>query len=131
MREFFVYILFNHSRTLYIGVTNDLVRRVYEHQHKLVGGFTSRYNITQLAYYENYPTALAAIEREKQLKGWKRDKKVALIEGANPHWGDLSGSLNERFECAMSLAGSARPEVPGKILRCVQDDGLQPSGNDA
>src|SRR5687767_1769697 len=89
-RTFYVYILTNHARTLYIGMTNDLERRVYEHKHKLFPGFTARYTINQLIHYEEYPTAIAAIEREKQLKSWSRAKKVALIESANRRWEDLA-----------------------------------------
>ena len=80
----------NHSRTLYVGMTNNLERRVYEHKQKLVPGFTSRYNITQLMYYEVTNDPRVAIEREKQIKGWLRAKKVALIVSANPNWQDLS-----------------------------------------
>jgi putative endonuclease len=129
MKQFYVYILFNHSRTLYIGITNDLVRRVYEHRNKLTPGFTSKYNIDQLAYYEIFPTPAAAIEREKQLKGWKREKKIALVEGMNPHWQDLSSTLTEKFDppVAVPLPTSIHSGVPGQILRCAQDDGLRPS----
>ena len=74
----------NPSRTLYTGVTNDLRRRVYEHQHKLVPGFTSKYNITQLAYFEETSDIRSAIAREKQIKGWLRARKIALIESVNP-----------------------------------------------
>ena len=80
----------NKSRTLYTGVTNDLERRVYEHKHKLVPGFTSKYNITQLVYYEETDDVNIAIAREKQIKGWLRAKKIALIESINPEWKDLS-----------------------------------------
>jgi putative endonuclease len=90
MREYYVYIMTNHSRTLYTGVTNDLKRRVYEHKHKLVPGFTQKYNIALLAYYEATPDVRSAIEREKQIKGWLRAKKIALIESVNPEWRDLS-----------------------------------------
>ena len=129
MRQFYVYILFNESRTLYVGVTNDLVRRTFEHQHKLVPGFTSKYNITQLAYYEAHPTAASAIEREKQLKGWKREKKIALIERLNPRWDDLTSCLHERFDAQGNppVPTTTQSEVPGQILRCAQDDGLAPS----
>jgi putative endonuclease len=95
MREYYVYIMTNQSRTLYIGVTNDLKRRVYEHKHKLVSGFTQKYNLTLLAYYESTPDVRSAIEREKQLKGWLRAKKIALIESANPEWRDLSAGWIE------------------------------------
>ena len=90
MREYFVYILSSKSKTLYTGVTNNLERRVYEHKHKLIPGFTSRYNISRLVYFEATSDIRAAIAREKQIKGWTRSKKVALIEAMNPEWHDLS-----------------------------------------
>jgi putative endonuclease len=90
VREYYVYIMTNRSRTLYTGVTNDLARRVYEHKTKQTPGFTQRYNITQLVYYEATPDVRSAIEREKQIKGWLRAKKIALIESMNPGWRDLS-----------------------------------------
>ena len=80
----------NKSRTLYTGVTNDLERRVYEHKQKLVPGFTAKYNITRLVYFEVTQDIQAAIAREKQIKGWLRSKKIALIESVNPGWKDLS-----------------------------------------
>ena len=80
----------NKSRTLYTGVTNDLERRVYEHKKKLVPGFTAKYNIDRLVYYEATEDVNAAISREKQIKGWLRAKKIALIESVNPVWRDLS-----------------------------------------
>ncbi len=80
----------NRSKTLYIGVTDDLVRRVYEHKSKTIRGFTRRYNITKLVYYEMTSDVQAAIKREKQIKGWLRRKKMALIEALNPQWVDLS-----------------------------------------
>ena len=80
----------NGVRTLYIGMTNNLIRRVYQHKHKLVDGFTKKYNINMLAYYEVTNDVESAIAREKQLKGWLRSKKVALIESVNPFWKDLS-----------------------------------------
>jgi putative endonuclease len=80
----------SQSCTLYVGVTRDLERRVYEHKHKLVPGFTSKYNINRLVYFEATSDVKAAIAREKQIKGWVRDKKVALIRSVNPDWRDLS-----------------------------------------
>ena len=80
----------NVSRTLYVGVTNDLQRRVYEHKQKLTPGFTRKYNLTLLVYFEATPDIRAALAREKQIKGWLRAKKVALIESINPNWLDLS-----------------------------------------
>ena len=80
----------NRSKTLYTGVTNDLMRRVYEHKNKLIKGFTRKYNIRKLVYYETTDAIQAAIAREKQIKGWLRRKKIALIESVNPQWEDLS-----------------------------------------
>ena len=90
MSEYYVYIMTNHSKTLYTGVTNDLQRRVFEHKNKKVPGFTSRYNINKLVYFENSSSSYEAIRREKQIKGWLRSKKIALIESINPNWLDLS-----------------------------------------
>ena len=80
----------NHSRTLYTGVTNDLFRRVLEHKQKVIPGFTKKYNITKLVYFEEMNDIREAITREKQIKGWLRSKKIALIEEVNPDWEDLS-----------------------------------------
>ncbi len=90
MSEYYVYIMTNSSRTLYIGVTNNLLRRVIEHKKGEIKGFTSKYNISILIYYEKGDDVYAAIFREKQLKGWRREKKIALIESFNPDWHDLS-----------------------------------------
>ena len=89
MKRHYVYMMTNKSRTLYTGVTNNLERRVWEHQNKLVEGFTKRYNITRLVYWEEYADIRDAISREKQIKGWLRRKKIALIETTNPSWADL------------------------------------------
>jgi putative endonuclease len=88
--QYFVYIMTNKSETLYTGVTNNLERRVYEHKHHLVKGFTNKYNIDKLVYFEETNDINAAIAREKQIKGWLRKKKIALIEAINPEWKDLS-----------------------------------------
>ncbi|MBI2831532.1 MAG: GIY-YIG nuclease family protein [Chloroflexi bacterium] len=90
MAEYYVYIMTNPARTLYTGVTNNLERRVYQHKMKLASGFTARYDLSLLAYYEVTPDVLSAIAREKQIKGWLRKRKVALIESLNPEWKDLS-----------------------------------------
>lgn len=89
-RTYSVYILANVARTLYIGVTNDLYRRMYEHKTGKHPGFATRYRITELVYTESYTYVNDAISREKQLKGWLRSKKVALVETVNPEWADLS-----------------------------------------
>ena len=83
----------NLSRTLYTGVTNNLVRRVYEHKNKLIEGFTKKYNITRLVYFEVFNNIEDAIRREKQIKGWVRKKKIELIESVNPEWKDLFKEL--------------------------------------
>jgi putative endonuclease len=90
MKQFYVYILASKSRVIYTGVTSNLQRRVYEHKNKLFQGFTSKYNVNRLVYYEVMPVAETAIAREKQIKGWLREKKIALIESVNPTWQDLS-----------------------------------------
>ena len=84
MKTYYIYILASRSRTLYTGVTNNLERRVLEHQRKLVPGFTSRYRLERLVYYETWGDIRAAIQREKQIKGWLRAKKIALIQSMNP-----------------------------------------------
>jgi len=89
-KAYYVYIMTNKSRRLYTGVTNNLERRVYEHKHKLLPGFTSKYNITKLVFFEAGDDISVAIAREKQIKGWLRAKKIALIESMNPEWKDLS-----------------------------------------
>ena len=94
-KQYYIYILSNYSNsTIYIGVTNNLVKRLYQHQNKLIDGFTSKYNINKLVYYEIYQNIDYAINREKQLKGWSRAKKNALIETLNPTWKDLGKELN-------------------------------------
>lgn len=90
MASYYVYILTNKSRTLYTGVTNDLKRRVYQHRNKLIPGFTCQYNLSRLVFFEMTTDVRAAISREKQIKGWTRRKKLALIESRNPRWRDLS-----------------------------------------
>lgn len=90
MKQYYVYIMTNRSKTLYTGVTNDLLRRVYEHKQKLIEGFTKKYNITRLVHFEETSDVRGAIAREKQLKGWLRQKKIALVETVNPYWKDLA-----------------------------------------
>jgi len=90
VKDYYVYIMANRSRTLYTGMTNAIAPRVWEHKHMQTDGFTKRYLIDRLVYYEIAPDAASAILREKQIKGWVRRKKVALIESVNPKWRDLS-----------------------------------------
>ena len=93
-RTFHVYVLASESAVLYVGITNDLIRRIREHKDRKVPGFTQKYNVTKLVWFEAHGRATSAIAREKQLKGWNRAKKIALIESKNPHWADLSSSLS-------------------------------------
>jgi len=101
MRHYYVYMLSSPSHVLYTGVTNDLTRRVYEHRSKLIPGFTRRYNVTQLVHFEETSDVGSAIAREKEIKAWRRSKKVALVDSANPAWVDLA---SDWFE----------PVIPGK-----------------
>ncbi len=89
--QYYVYIMTNKNNTvLYTGVTNNLERRLYEHKNKLIDGFTKKYNINKLVFYETTNNISSAIAREKQIKGWLRIKKIHLIENTNPKWNDLS-----------------------------------------
>jgi putative endonuclease len=90
MRTYYVYIMASRSRVLYIGVTNDLARRVNEHRQGATPGFTSRYRVTRLVYFEEFADIRAAIAREKVIKGWRRSRKISLVEKRNPTWEDLS-----------------------------------------
>ena len=89
-KQYFVYIMANTGGVLYVGVTSNLEARVDQHKHKRLDGFTKRYNITRLVYFEATNDVRAAIAREKQTKGWRRSKKIALIESINAQWKDLS-----------------------------------------
>jgi len=91
MKLFHVYILASRARVLYIGITSNLDQRLAEHKsHKYPRSFTSQYNVTKLVYVEEYTRVVDAITREKQMKAWRRSKKVALIEATNPEWDDLA-----------------------------------------
>jgi len=89
-KVYFVYIMSNKSRRLYIGITSKLQERVFEHKNKVIEGFTSRYSFDMLVYYEKFSNVNLAIGREKELKGWRREKKLALILAENPDWADVS-----------------------------------------
>ena len=90
MKNYYVYIMTSPSGTLYTGMNSNLVRRVYEHKQRLVDGFTKKYNVTRLAYYEQTSDVQTALAREKEMKKWRRSKKIALIKSINPKWQDLS-----------------------------------------
>ncbi len=90
MKRYYVYILTSETGTLYIGVTNDIQRRIYEHKHGLIEGFTKKYSVTRLVYYEETPEINEAITREKEIKKWRRSRKIDLIKSMNSEWKDLS-----------------------------------------
>lgn len=99
-RRFFVYIMTNRQRShvLYTGVAGNLPHRVFQHKNKLIPGFTSRYNLTRLVYYEEFVYPDAAIDREKEIKAWRRSKKIRLIESMNPQWRDLADESTEAYK---------------------------------
>ena len=110
MNTYYVYIMSDrHRGTLYTGMTADLERRVSEHKSGLIEGFTSRYYVHILVYYEDFADVFAAIAREKQIKGWTRAKKIALIEHTNPHWEDLSEGW---FDPTLPAASLVHPTPP-------------------
>jgi putative endonuclease len=112
MKAYFVYMMTNRSRVvLYTGVTNDLARRVWQHQHGTVKGFTKQYRVTKLVYRETYQDIGQAIDREKEIKGWRRSKKNALVETLNPKWIDLSSTLDLQCEVPRRPA-AARDDTP-------------------
>ena len=95
MKTYYVYIMNSPTGTLYTGMTSSLKRRVYEHKQKLRAGFTKKYNVTRLAYYEETSDVQTALAREKEIKKWRRSKKIALIKTMNPKWQDLSEEWND------------------------------------
>ena len=105
-QRYYVYIMASRSRTLYAGITNDLKRRVREHKQDLKDGFTKKYRIYRLVYFELFYDVRAAIRREKQIKGWRRKKKVALIVATNPTWEDLAAEWWPKAGPSPAAAGS-------------------------
>ena len=103
-RHYFVYIMSSRSKTLYVGVTNNLIHRTLQHKTGVIQGFTSRYNIHRLVYVEHFADIRLAISREKQIKSWRREKKIALIEHLNPTWQDLA----EQWSNSAATADSSR-----------------------
>ena len=99
MHDYYVYIIANDPKVIYIGVTNDLARRISEHKNKLVPGFTKTHNCDRLVYYQHFRDIRWAIVREKQLKGWRREKKITLIELNNKNWKDLASCLIHPSAC--------------------------------
>jgi len=112
-RTYFVYTLASRSRTLYTGVTNNLERRILQHRHGEIPGFTAKYKIHRLVHFELFADIRDAIRREKEIKGWRREKKIAMIQGKNPAWEDLSEGLSPTL--------SKQKQVPHPPER-VRDD---------
>ena len=103
-KQFYVYVMTNGPKAaiLYTGITGNLPRRVWQHKNKLIAGFTSRYNLTRLVYYEQFFYPDAAIDREKEIKGWRRSKKLKLIETMNPAWNDLASDWQNLYKPEVS-----------------------------
>jgi putative endonuclease len=111
-RTYFVYIMTNRSKTLYTGVTNSLIRRVREHKLGSGSAFSSKYKLDRLAYFERFQDIHNAIEREKQIKGWLRIKKIALIVSVNPAWRDLSQEWYERHQFQPQAVATPKRAAP-------------------
>ena len=95
MNTYYLYIMVSKTGTLYVGFTSDIKERVYQHKNHLLPGFTDKYNVERLVYIETFGEAFAGIRREKQIKAWRREKKVRLIDSTNPKWDDLSAEWYE------------------------------------
>jgi putative endonuclease len=93
---YYVYVMSSQRRVLYVGMTSNIELRTYQHKTHAFGGFTARYNVTTLVYFERYASVMSAIRREKEIKDWRREKKLALIELSNPKWTDLSYGWHQR-----------------------------------
>jgi len=106
MHIYYIYIMASRSRVLYVGVTNDIARRVNEHKQGLIPGFTHKYRVTRLVHFEEFADIRDAIAREKTIKGWKRSRKVSLIEERNPTWEDLSENWTSSLARARSRLSS-------------------------
>jgi putative endonuclease len=114
--DYYVYIMTNRSGTLYVGVTNDLERRVFEHKTGTNEGFTKRYKMTRLIHFESTTDVRDAVAREKQIKGWTRARKIALVREINPRWRDLAADW---YTVEPNFGGVSSE---GQILRCSQND---------
>jgi putative endonuclease len=139
-KEAYVYIMASRSRTLYVGITTDIDGRILEHKQGILEGFTKTYHCTRLVYYEIYDGPIAAIGREKQLKGWSRAKKIALIESINPTWDDLAENLgkpvqpyrwkrHELIALHDAMQAAQRKADPSTPLRSAQDDDQEQSSS--
>jgi len=119
-RTYYVYILASRSRNLYTGVTGKLESRMVEHREGLIPGFTSRYRIFRLVYFETFSDIRAAIAREKEIKGWRREKKIWLIKRSNPTWEDLADQLPGRLKTKKQIPHPRSPKSGDR----VRDDNI-------
>jgi putative endonuclease len=118
MKTFYVYMMTNQSRVvLYTGITNSLVRRVWQHQSGEIEGFTKAYKVNRLVYYECFDDPRDAIEREKEIKAWRRAKKNALVETKNPKWADLSPMLFQHFKSSQRGSAVTGRQQRSKVVR--------------
>jgi putative endonuclease len=113
MMTYCIYIMADESGVIYIGVTNDLERRIFEHKTGAIPGFSARYKLKKAVYFELFADVRAAIAREKQLKGWLRKRKVALIESVNPNWNDLAEQLPTKYHGQQQIPHPRSPK-PGR-----------------
>ncbi len=123
-KQFFVYIMTNGPKpaVLYTGITGNLPHRVWQHKYKLVPGFTSRYNLTRLVYYEQFVYPDAAISREKEIKGWRRSKKIKLIKSMNPRWEDLAKDWGNEYKPEPAAANQREIPRPAGENAGLRDD---------
>jgi putative endonuclease len=129
-KKFFVYIMSNgpRSASLYTGITGNLPRRVWEHKNKLIPGFTSRYNLTRLIYHEAFAYPDAAIAREKEIKGWRREKKIRLIQSMNPQWEDLARNWQDLYKPGPPACSGEIPRPAGESAG-LRDDAINPASD--
>jgi putative endonuclease len=123
-KQFFVYIMTNAPKpaVMHTGVTGDLTRRAWQHKNKVIPGFTSRYNLTSLVYYECSFCPNAAIAREKEIKGWRRSKKIKLVESMNPRWEDLAKDWGSEYKPEPAAAGQREIPRPAGENAGLRDD---------
>jgi putative endonuclease len=116
MKSYFVYIMSNKSRRLYTGITSMLGQRVYQHKNKALPGFTARYQFDMLVYFEEYSFVMDAIAREKEIKNWRREKKLKLILTENPDWADLSAEWEEDPSWRAISSTEMRPMLKRRVI---------------
>src|SRR5882724_8304110 len=116
MKQYFVYFMSSKSRRLYVGITSKLYKRVFQHKNKLLPGFTARYNFDMLVYYEEFSQVASALTREKEIKGWRREKKLKLILAQNPDWADLSLEWQENLGWNLVPEALALAASPSRVV---------------